>query len=111
MTSKKSPCRRGKKGFFIRIRLTPNSSRDQIAGLVRLASGECALKVRVRAVAEKGKANKAAIKLIAKSAGLAPSKFLLASGGKDRNKELLISDEDDHIITVKKWLDRLEEIT
>ncbi|HFC04270.1 MAG TPA: DUF167 domain-containing protein [Rhizobiales bacterium] len=95
----------------MRIRLTPNSSRDQIDGLVKMANGDCALKVRVRAVPEKGRANKSAIKLIAKSAGLAPSKFLLASGGKDRNKELLVTDEDDQIITVKRWLDTLEEIT
>jgi len=105
------PYRYGKKGLILRLRLTPNSSRDQVDGLIKLADGTCALKVRVRAIAEKGKANKSAIKLIAKSMGMASSKLLLASGNKDRNKEILITDEGEQIRTVKRWLDTLEEIT
>jgi len=105
------PYRCGKKGLVLRLRLTPNSSRDQVDGLIKLADGICVLKVRVRAVAEKGKANKSVVKLIAKSMGLAPSKLLLASGSKDRNKEILIADEGEQIRTVKRWLDTLEEIT
>ncbi len=110
MSDKNPPYRHSKKGLVLRLRLTPNSSRDQIDGLVTLASGERSLKVRVRAVPEKGKANKAAIRLIAKSIGLAPSKLSLASGGKDRNKEILIIDEGDQIKT-QNWIETLEEIT
>jgi len=105
------PCRSGKKGLVLRLRVTPNSSRDQVEGLIKLANGNCAVKVRVRAVREKGKANKSAIRLIAKSIGMAPSKLSLASGGKDRNKELLIADESEHITSVKRWIETLEEIT
>ncbi len=111
MKGQNQPYRHGKRGLFLRLRLTPNSSRDQVEGVVRLADENCALKVYVRAVPEKGKANKSAIKLIAKSMGLAPSKLLLASGSKDRNKEILIADENDQIRTVKRWLDTLEEIS
>jgi len=105
------PCRNSKKGLVLRLRVTPNSSKDQVEGVIKLASGNSAVKVRVRAVREKGKANKSVIKLIAKSIGLAPSKFSLASGGKDRNKEVLIADEDGHRECVKRWIDTLEEVT
>lgn len=105
------PFRDGKKGLVLRLRLTPNSSRDSVDGLVTLPNEMCVLKVRVRAVPEHGKANKAVIKLIAKSIGLAPSKFSLASGSKDRNKELLIADEGCQTTKVKQWIDTLEEIT
>ncbi len=111
MSGQNHPYRYGKKGFVLRLRLTPNSSRDQVEGLIKLADGNCVLKVRVRAVPEKGKANKSVVKLIAKSLGLAPSKLLLASGSKDRNKEILIADESDQIRIVKTWLDTLEDIT
>lgn len=110
MSDQNHPYRYGKKGLIFRLRLTPNSSRDQVYGLSRLADGNCVLKVRVRAVPEKGKANKSAVKIIAKSMGVAPSKLLLASGSKDRNKEILIADEGDQIKTVIRWLDSLEEI-
>jgi len=111
LSNKNPPYRLSKKGLVLRVRLTPNSSRDFIDGIVTLATGERSLKVRVRAVPEKGKANKAVIKFIAKSTGLAPSKISLASGTKDRNKELLIADEGEQIIKVKNWIDTLEENT
>ena len=110
MKVKSSPYRKTEKGLVLRLRLTPNSSRDGVDGIVHLPAGNCSLKVRVRAVAEKGKANKAAIRLIAKSTGLATSKLSLASGEKDRNKELLIAGEDDQITAVKNWLETLKDI-
>jgi uncharacterized protein len=111
LSDKNCPYRQVKKGLILRLRLTPNSSRDQVNGLAKMTDGNCALKVHVRAVPEKGKANKSAIKLIAKSMGLVPSKLLLASGSKGRNKEILIADDGDQIPTIKRWLDTLEEIT
>lgn len=88
----------------MRLRLTPNSSRDIIDGVVQLPNGNWALKVHVRAVPEKGKANKAAVRLVAKAMGLAPSRISLATGAKDRNKELLIEDVGDQIGHAKEWL-------
>jgi len=100
--------RERKSGLIFRVRLTPNSAFNKIDGIVTLADGACVIKVRVRAIPEKGKANQAAIKLIAKSMGLAPSKLSLASRSKDRNKELLIADEGEQIMIFKKWLNTLE---
>ena len=111
MSDENLPYRLVQKGLILRLRLTPNGSRDQIEGLLNRGYDNRVVKVRVRAVPEKGKANKAVIKLIAKSIGLAQSKISLASGHKDRNKELLIAEEGEQLMAVKKWLDTLEEIT
>jgi uncharacterized protein YggU (UPF0235/DUF167 family) len=48
------------------------------------------LRARVRAVPEKGKANKALIKLLAKSAGLPASAFDIASGHTARIKSVTV---------------------
>lgn len=105
---KSAPYRETVKGLIIRVRLTPNSSRDAIEGLVQQADGVWALKTRVRSVPEKGKANKAVIKLIAKSMSLAPSRLSLISGQKDRNKELLVENVGDDIEQAKEWLATLQ---
>ncbi len=107
---KNSPYREAENGLVLRLRLTPTSSLDKIDGVVLLPNGNWVLKAKVRAQPEKGKANKAALRLIAKSAGLAPSKICLISGTKDRNKELHIADENEQINTVKSWLSTLEVI-
>ncbi|WP_417484616.1 DUF167 family protein [Maricaulis salignorans] len=51
-------------GLTLRIRLTPNASRDAVEGFAETADGLCHLGVRVRAVPEKGKANKALIAVL-----------------------------------------------
>ena len=52
--------------------------------------GRAALAARVRAVPEKGKANKALIQLLAKAAGVAPSSVSLISGDTSRVKVLQV---------------------
>jgi len=54
------------------------------------AEGKSYLKARVSAVAEKGKANKALIALVAKSLGVAKSSVSLTSGETSRKKILRI---------------------
>ncbi|KQX44171.1 MULTISPECIES: DUF167 domain-containing protein [unclassified Ensifer] len=77
------------------VRLTPNGGRDAIDGL-EAADGEEYLKVRVRAVPEKGKANQALLAFLAKTLGLAKSKLSLISGETQRKKILRIeSDPED----------------
>ncbi|WP_426288959.1 DUF167 domain-containing protein [Ensifer adhaerens] len=77
------------------VRLTPNGGRDAIDGL-EAADGEEYLKVRVRAVPEKGKANQALLAFLAKTLGLATSKLSLISGETQRKKILRIeSDPED----------------
>jgi hypothetical protein len=77
-------------GIEIVVRLTPKSSRDDVDGIETGADGQCYLKARVRAVPEKGKANKALIVLLAKRTGLPKSTIGLTSGGTSRMKTILL---------------------
>ena len=49
------------------------------------------LKVKITAVAEKGKANKAIVKLLSKTLGIASSQIELASGQTNSQKSFLIA--------------------
>ncbi len=86
------------RGVLVSVRLSPGASADRIEGIYRASDGSASLKVRVRALPEKGKANKALIKLLAKTLRLAQAGFSIASGATHRNKSVLIggsgSDEE-----------------
>ncbi len=85
--------REGKNGIILKVRLTPKSSRDEIAGVEDYA-GEKVLKARVRAVPEGGRANAALETLIAHWLGLPQSRVSIARGGKSRLKEVAIEGDD-----------------
>lgn len=76
-------------GVVIQVRLTPKSARDEISGVEHFG-GEAALKARVRALPEDGKANAALEKLVAKWLGVAPSCVKVAHGGKSRMKQVAV---------------------
>ncbi len=78
------------KGVRLGIRLTPKSSRDAVGGLVVMADERVFLKARVRAVAEKSKANDALLRLIAKTLEIPRTYVTLVSGSTSRIKTLLI---------------------
>jgi hypothetical protein len=80
-------------GVVVRIALIPKAGANRIDGVIDRPDG-AALKVRVTAVPEKGKANAALIKLLAKSLGIAGGRLSLISGAKDRQKRLLIANGD-----------------
>jgi len=79
--------RRGKGGVRLLARVTPKSARDGVDGVIETAEGP-ALKVRVRAVAEKGEANAAVEKVVAQWLGLARTRVSVTQGGKSRIKTL-----------------------
>lgn len=81
-----SPIRRLRDGIAVTIRLTPKASADRIDGVAADAAGGRALKARVTAVPESGKANAALLKLLSKSWRLPKSSLSIAAGAKDRNK-------------------------
>lgn len=74
----------------IRVRLTPKSSRDEISGVEETSEGP-ALKARVRAVPEDGKANAALIRLVSDWLDVPKSTIALAAGAKSRCKMLIVS--------------------
>jgi len=72
------------------VRLTPKSAADRIEGGAHLADGSAVLKIRVRAVPEDGKANRALLELLSKSLGVPLSVLSLKSGSTARIKTILI---------------------
>lgn len=84
---------RGADSICLHVRLIPNAAMDRIDGEDMLADGSHVLKVRVRAVPEKGRANKALIKYLAKKLHLAPSRLQLVKGATARKKTLQIQGE------------------
>ena len=85
------PLRPGKGGLLLAVRVTPKSSRDEVTGLHVAADGAVSLAVKVTAVPDKGKANKAVIETLAKACRLPKSAFQLVSGETERNKTLLVT--------------------
>jgi uncharacterized protein YggU (UPF0235/DUF167 family) len=77
-------------GLKVRVRLTPNSAQDRIAGIMAGAGGPV-LKVRVRARAEKGAANAALTKVVAAWLGVPQGAVVLIAGAKTRTKTLLVT--------------------
>jgi uncharacterized protein len=78
-------------GAELRVRATPHAARDAIEGAGEDAAGQCFLKVRVRAVPEKGKANAAIEALLAKALGLPKSAVSVEKGDTQRIKTVRIS--------------------
>ncbi len=84
-------------GLVVPVRLTPKASRDGIEGLREDAAGGWVLAVKVTAVPEKGKANAALEKLLAKALGIASGRVSVVGGATSRNKELLVRGDPDEI--------------
>jgi uncharacterized protein (TIGR00251 family) len=82
-------------GIDLHVRLTPKSSRDALEGVETRADGARALKARVRAVPEDGKANDALISLVAKSLKVPASRVRLTSGATSRQKTLFLEGDPD----------------
>ena len=73
------------------MRVTPNAGADRIEGTEIRDDGNAVLRVRVKAVPDRGKANAAAIALVAKALGVPRSAVMLVSGDTARFKTLNIA--------------------
>ncbi|MCX8999259.1 DUF167 domain-containing protein [Rhizobiaceae bacterium BDR2-2] len=93
-----SPWRQATDHVRLAIRLTPNGGRDAVDGIETDANGEARLKMRVSAVPEKGKANKAMIAALAKMLGVPKSSVTLVSGDTARQKILRIDHDPEDIV-------------
>jgi uncharacterized protein len=87
-------------GFFLDVKVTPQSRRDEVAGI---RNG--ALVVKTTAAPDKGKANAALIALLAKSMGIPKSALQFFSGETDRNKVVRFAF---HAEAAQTWLTELE---
>jgi uncharacterized protein YggU (UPF0235/DUF167 family) len=77
-------------GISVALRVTPRGGRDGIDGIETLADGTSVMKVRVRAIAEGGAANRAVTELLAKALGVPKAKVRLLSGATSRLKQFAV---------------------
>lgn len=79
------------------LKVTPGARHDGFDGWFTDADGRRRLKVKVTAAPEKGKANRAVVKLLAKRLGVAPSDIEVVHGETGRDKTLQIAGPDDDL--------------
>jgi uncharacterized protein YggU (UPF0235/DUF167 family) len=84
------PWRFSPAGVSVSLRVTPRGGRDAIDGTETLANGRSVLKVRVRAIAEGGEANRAVTELLATSLGVPRTSVRLLSGATSRIKQIAV---------------------
>lgn len=84
-------------GLRLFVRVTPKAARDEIDGVKTLDDGRSVVLVRVRAVPDKGEANKAVRTAIAKALGIPKSSVTLESGSTSRLKTLHIDGDAQQI--------------
>ena len=77
----------------LKVKVVPGSSRDQIVGWL----GD-ALKIKVTAPPEKGKANEAVIDLLAEALGVSSDDIEIVSGHSSPSKIVAITGMDDEAI-------------
>jgi uncharacterized protein len=91
------PWRYSAQGVSIALRVTPRGGRDDIDGVEMLADGRVVLKVRVRAIAEGGEANRAVNELLAKALGVPKAKVRILSGATSRLKQVAVDGDPDRL--------------
>lgn len=89
----KGPVSRRAQGIALAIRLQPRASDSRLVGVETAADGNRVLKARVTAPPTEGEANRALVKLIARTLDVAPSRVVIERGETDRRK--LVSIEGD----------------
>ncbi len=90
----------------MRIRLTPKAARSRIEGVGAGAEGAVVLKVAVTAPPERGKANAAMIKLLAKAWRLPKTSMAITAGATARRKTLLVRGDGKALVErLNQWME------
>ena len=84
------PWRYSIEGISVALRVTPCGGRDDIDGVETLANGRTVVKVRVRAIADGGEANRAVTELLAKALGVPKARVRILSGTTSRLKQFAV---------------------
>jgi uncharacterized protein (TIGR00251 family) len=84
------PWRYSTDGISIALRVTPRGGRDGFDGIETLANGRSVLKVRVRAIADGGEANKAVTELLARALRVPKASVKILSGATSRLKQVAV---------------------
>jgi uncharacterized protein len=91
------PWRYSTQGVSVALRVTPRGGRDEIDGIETLANGRAVLKIRVRAIADGGEANRAVMELMAKALGVPKARVRILSGATSRLKQIAIDGEPEKL--------------
>jgi uncharacterized protein YggU (UPF0235/DUF167 family) len=78
-------------GALIHVRVLPNAGADRIEGVEMRDDGSAVLKLRVRAAPEGGKANAAAIALLAGALDVPKSRLAVTAGATARHKTIAVA--------------------
>ena len=84
------PWRYSADGISVALRVTPRGGRDALDGIETLADGRPVVKVRVRAIAEGGEANRAVTELLAAALGVKKRDVRVLSGITSRHKQVAV---------------------
>jgi uncharacterized protein YggU (UPF0235/DUF167 family) len=84
------PWRYSTQGISVALRVTPRGGRDDIDGVETLANGCSVVKVRVRAIADGGEANRAVTELVARALGVTKASVRILSGTTSRLKQIAV---------------------
>ena len=84
------PWRYSAQGISVALRVTPRGGRDDIDGVETLANGRSVLKLRVRAIADGGEANRAVTVLLADRLRVPKASVRIVSGATSRLKQVTI---------------------
>lgn len=96
-------------GITVALRLTPKAKRSGVAGVRDDGEGGVALRVSVTAAPEKGRANAALIRLLAREWGVAKSRISVARGATDRRKVLHIAGDPGALAAqIAAWMEGLD---
>ena len=91
MSESAAPFRAANGGVKVALRVVPRAGRNRIEGIETAADGRVWLKVAVTAPPEGGKANKAAIALLAKAWRVPRSSITVVAGATARRKTILVA--------------------
>ncbi len=103
------PWRYSTQGISVALRVTPRGGRDDIDGVETLANGRSVVKVRVRAIAEGGEANRAVTELVAKALGVTKASVRILSGTTSRLKQIAVDGDPAKLGAVLRELTALKK--
>ena len=84
------------KGIILAVRLTPNSSKDEILGYT-----DEYVKIKISAPPNENKANKKLVEFMSKYFDIPKSDTVLVSGDKSRLKKILLKNIDEELVKQK----------
>ncbi len=87
--------------IFISIKAQPKASRNEIVGLY----GDDAIKIRIKAPAVEGAANKELIKFLAKELKVSKSEIEFKSGESNKNKTIIVPNSSYIVSKLQEWIE------